>query len=467
MVLDKGAALAGGGTAAGRRVMLPLGTEAKLNWDYLNGNGRLMVQRALQWGMGVASAVTGPIAHWKLDETSGSTAEDSVGGNNGQLHGNASWISGEIGGGLAFDYADGQDYIEIPNSSGLENVQEGDYTLMAWFRPDSTPPGSGGDNDAKYGILIKAGWHTGISFTNDNRFAFEQVLADNTGLGAISTNSFSPGDFYHVAGVIDRSAGTQSLYVNGQLEGTRSFTPGAAAREYGTEPWRIGVANPYTSTWGWQADGVIDDVRIYDRMLSAAEIADLAASPLTGPIAHWKLDEASGSSTAVDSVGGHDGTLINGPVWSAGQIDGALNFDGNNDTIGVPHADTLSLTDTMTFIAWVNASSYGANYQTIIAKDGGTGPNSNYWFGTWQNDLAFGFFSGGTFREMFTSGLNLQAGTWYQLAASFDNATDEVRLYVDGTQVHSGTLAYSPTAVTADLDHWPFSHRRILARFAR
>ncbi|MDH3899778.1 MAG: DNRLRE domain-containing protein, partial [Gammaproteobacteria bacterium] len=52
VVLDEGAMMAGGGSAAGRRVMLPLGRDSQFNWDYLNGNGRLMVQRALQWGTG-------------------------------------------------------------------------------------------------------------------------------------------------------------------------------------------------------------------------------------------------------------------------------------------------------------------------------------------------------------------------------------------------------------------------------
>ena len=52
VTLEAGAALKGGATAASRRVMLPLGRDSKFNWDYLNGNGRLMVQRALQWGTG-------------------------------------------------------------------------------------------------------------------------------------------------------------------------------------------------------------------------------------------------------------------------------------------------------------------------------------------------------------------------------------------------------------------------------
>lgn len=275
-VIETGAELFGGGNAAGRRVQLPWSSN---NFDInaLNADGVTLFRRSLEWAAGAGSAVTGPIAHWKLDETSGPTAVDSEGGNDGSLNGSAYWTTGEIDGGLAFDYADGEDYVEVPNSSGLENVQEDDYTLAAWFRPNSTPPGSGSDNDANYGILIKAGWHNGIYFANGNRFAFDHQLDDGTSVSLLSTNTFSPGDFYHVAGVVDRSAGTTSLYVNGELEDTLSFTPGAAAREYGTMTWKLGIAYSGASSWGWPADGVIDDARIYDRALTAAEISDILA----------------------------------------------------------------------------------------------------------------------------------------------------------------------------------------------
>ncbi len=52
VALEAGAALKGGATAAGRRAMLPLGRVGRFNWDYLNNNGRLIVQRTLQWGTG-------------------------------------------------------------------------------------------------------------------------------------------------------------------------------------------------------------------------------------------------------------------------------------------------------------------------------------------------------------------------------------------------------------------------------
>ena len=56
VVLDTGDALDGGGAAAGRRVMLPLGREGSFVWDQLNSNGRLIVQRALSWGANLKAA---------------------------------------------------------------------------------------------------------------------------------------------------------------------------------------------------------------------------------------------------------------------------------------------------------------------------------------------------------------------------------------------------------------------------
>ncbi|MEL7336658.1 MAG: DUF4347 domain-containing protein, partial [Planctomycetota bacterium] len=91
------------------------------------------------------------VGHWELDDGSGTTADDATANNNdGTVGGTATWTSGEIGGAFEFDPSNGEDYIEIPNSATLENVQEGDYTLASWFRPDSTPPGTTSDNDAHY-----------------------------------------------------------------------------------------------------------------------------------------------------------------------------------------------------------------------------------------------------------------------------------------------------------------------------
>lgn len=63
-----------------------------------------------------------------------------------------------------------------------------------------------------------------------------------------------------------------------------------------------------------------------------------------GPVAHWKFDEADGSGN------GYAGTLVNGPVWSTGKLDGALSFDGVNDYVSTVD-DPLDITGSLTISA--------------------------------------------------------------------------------------------------------------------
>jgi hypothetical protein len=87
-----------------------------------------------------------------------------------------------------------------------------------------------------------------------------------------------PGDFHHVAGVVDKAGGTGKIYVDGVLRGTSTWAPGTAAREYGKATWKIGIGMPDASPRRYAADGIIDEVRIYARALPAAEIQELHAA---------------------------------------------------------------------------------------------------------------------------------------------------------------------------------------------
>jgi len=69
-----------------------------------------------------------------------------------------------------------------------------------------------------------------------------------------------------------------------------------------------------------------------------------------GPVAHWKFDETVGSVAADASGNGYTGTLVNGPVWSTGKLDGALSFDGVNDYVSTVD-DPLDITGSLTISA--------------------------------------------------------------------------------------------------------------------
>jgi len=71
------------------------------------------------------------LAHWKLDETEGTIAKDSIGDHDGTLHGNPLWqpAGGKVAGGLEFDGAD--DYVSIPF---VLNPQDGAFSVFAWIK---------------------------------------------------------------------------------------------------------------------------------------------------------------------------------------------------------------------------------------------------------------------------------------------------------------------------------------------
>lgn len=76
-------------------------------------------------------------------------------------------------------------------------------------------------------------------------------------------------------GVVNRTAGAAQIYVNGALIKGGSFTPGTAAREYATTPWYLGIGSPGASMYSWASNGIVDDVRIYSRVLSPDEVVTL------------------------------------------------------------------------------------------------------------------------------------------------------------------------------------------------
>ncbi len=221
------------------------------------------------------------VGHWKMDG-SGPTEVDSSGRDNTAiLVGEPERTDGRIGKGLVLDGKDR--YANIPGSGTLDRVQEGSYTVAAWFKPHSKPAGAeAAENNAYFAIVMKSGVHEGLKYGADQKFAMDHWLSDGTGAAAVSGSAFPPGSYHHVAGVVSRPEGTVRIYVNGRLEGTHSWNPKTAPRDFGSSTWKIGIGAPGAAEYRWAADGTVDDVRIYNRALPANEIKLLAAGAL-GP----------------------------------------------------------------------------------------------------------------------------------------------------------------------------------------
>jgi hypothetical protein len=228
------------------------------------------------------SITSGLIGYWQLDEMRGDTARDSSGlGREANLGGSPKWLpyGGRVGGGLLFDARDGtEDYVVLPKNEAFNTLQLSNYTIAAWVKPESKPFGALEANTRCFAIVVKAGYHTGLQYESPGQFSAGHLFYDKTAVNAKTERVYEPGQFHHVAMVLDSSRGRLTTYVDGSAETTVEFQAGKSATIYDGVPWRIGIANPGAQEWGWAMHGVIDDVRLYSRALSDEEITMILAA---------------------------------------------------------------------------------------------------------------------------------------------------------------------------------------------
>ena len=384
----------------------------------------------------------GPLAHWKLDDGSGSIAVDSVGGHDGAVTG-ADWVTGTDGG--ALDFFSSDDTVDLTSDSELDDVFVGGATVTAWIYPYGW-----GESDAGR-ILDKTsrtsgnrdGWALGMQ-GDDDALAFVQGFSGDEGYWITPDDSIRLTEWQHIAVAYDAddTANDPSIYIDGVLQSlNEDESPDGSLRSDASRTLTLGnYANSTNRTF----DGLIDDVRIYGRLLSDSEIMDLVTPPLPLPIAHWKLDDATGS-VAVDSVGGHDGTVVDA-IWDAGQLDGGLRFDGSGDVVEVPHDDTLSLTTGFTITAWVRNDSPSVSGSYRILSKEPDGANSGYWLSFQSQTFWVGV--GGAF---YSASIPMSSSVWYHLAVSFDDARDELIIYVNGSETDNYFASATIGANTAPL----------------
>jgi len=83
-------------------------------------------------------------------------------------------------------------------------------------------------------------------------------------------------------------------------------------------------------------------------------------------IGAWSFDESAGTTAGDSWHEQNNGTLINGPTWTEGIVNGALNFDGSNDYVNIPNDATLN-PNYITIEAWVYPTTY-QYYANVVTK---------------------------------------------------------------------------------------------------
>ncbi|MFZ2414530.1 MAG: LamG domain-containing protein [Minisyncoccia bacterium] len=202
--------------------------------------------------------LTGQVAYWNLDETTGLSATDSSGnGNTGNLSTGPTWANGLIGGGLSFDGTNGY-YVDAGNATSLQLSEKG--TISLWINMSSYYPTNSRYIFGRSDFLIYSDYNTSeevISLKISNGTTYYPRVVDVMPLN----------EWHHLAVTYDGTLASNNVvtYFDGMQQYTGTVTGSLVSP---TATWYMGD-NP--SSWD-SFDGTIDDVRIYNRTLSADEI---------------------------------------------------------------------------------------------------------------------------------------------------------------------------------------------------
>ncbi|MFH1882892.1 MAG: LamG-like jellyroll fold domain-containing protein [Planctomycetota bacterium] len=209
-------------------------------------------------------APAGPIVHYKLDDGEGVIAVDSANGLDGILMGDPQWSAGVLDGALDLD-GDG-DYVDCGTNDVLNNLSDA-ITVSAWVSIRSV-------TTTWMGIVMKGetAWRLGVN-GNTTGIHWGFTGGARGWQQANSVTELPLDEWHHIAATYDKSVGG-IVYVDGVAEAVNPDPDGVAANEM---PLLLGE-NP--EALGRLFDGLLDDVRIYDRALSADEISQLAGNIL-------------------------------------------------------------------------------------------------------------------------------------------------------------------------------------------
>jgi len=418
------------------------------------------------------------MGYWRFDEGSQSTVGDSSAqGNTGTAQNGMGWTAGQVGFAGSFDGLN--DQVRMSNSSTL-NVTGTGLTITAWVRPTAVNG---------YRVLVHKERQYSLAILDGQLTYADSVTWSYATMG--SYGSVPVGAWSHVAATFDGT--TVRLYLNGTEVGT---IPRSGSLTATTNALYLGC---YDGSAFYLAGG-LDEVAVYDRALSAAEVQAIyvsdggilptvTATPTATPtntlppaatetftpglvtatptviapstatptsaalptasftptatpntlMGYWQFNEASGTTVSDSSGHGNTGTAQNGMGWTTGQMGSAGSFDGLNDQVRMPNSSSLDITGTgLTIEAWVRPTAVDG-YRVLVHKE------RQYSLAILNGQLTYADSITWSYATMGSHG-TVPVGVWSHVAATFDGAT--VRFYLNGTEVGAVPRSGSLTATT-------------------
>ncbi|WP_197526909.1 LamG domain-containing protein [Pirellulimonas nuda] len=365
--------------------------------------------------------LSGLIGHWKLNETTGTTAGDSSLNARAGVHTNGVVINqgGPYPGAVAADFDGINDRVAIP--SVRSDFSTG-FSAAMWVRPSAAPAGgqyyafldlsNGADNDQ-----VWLGWVNTVGFQ-----LYLTDTKDGSSLKTIEDNHELDVDrWVHCVATVDAS-GNATLYRDGKVTKSGFYTslPSNVTRSQVT----LG-----TSAFNDNFPGRLQDVRLYNRRLTPDDVAKLY-----GLVGQWKLDDTTGA-TANDSSGmSRHGTMLGSPAKGQsgpkGLLD-ALAFDGVDDAVMLPPVSD-SFSNGVSIALWARPTTTAFNSRFFQLAEWTSKPIE-----LGRNQGTGSLLGLANTGQSLTSSNQIINGVWRHYALTVDR-TGWARLYRDGILMVEG-----------------------------
>jgi hypothetical protein len=332
------------------------------------------------------------------------------------------------------------DYVSL--STGAAVSQSNTFTIEGWVYWNGT------GNGCIYSETVQGNDNPMLSISPRavDGGGIELVFRDNSLTGLVlqpAAATITANTWVHVA-IVRTSATNIKTYINGVLKDDVTFTAPAA-----WTPTQVNAGIRWRASQDGPFAGKIDELRIWNTARTPAEIKanmfnkNLSNSAI-GLVAYYKMNDGSGTtaSNSCTNTPGIDGTLTNGPTWSASPIQfggNALHFDQADDRVIAPLATTATSNVTMELL--VNHEG-GTGTDHLLVSNGVMGTNGYALYINTQRKLCVQYNAVGTWNTNYV----IPSNTWTHIALVIDAAGFTV--YANGANVYSNTA--TPVAPTGN-----------------
>jgi hypothetical protein len=384
------------------------------------------------------------------------TAKDEAGTNDGSVFG-ASLTTDRFGNaGKAYYFNGTSNYILLPQNA-VPNLNMIDaITVSAWIKPD----------DINSGLRTIVGKWNGSTqadqflFTQDGNDNFMAIRSVNSGGVNDNSNSLIAGNWHHVVFIYDKFDNNRhKIFVDGVQVYNNTFGgmfTSTVVNTFACIGAQYGDANGTGANIQRYFKGAIDDIQIYNRSLTNAEVQQLFNAP-----APYNPDDNGGLiskysfnfGNTVDEVNTNNAIQSNTTLTTDrfGNSNLARNFNGSTSNMFVYHNPSINLDnlDAFTLSTWIKPTTTTSGLRTIIGK--------------WNNDPSseqFLLAQSGIHLLIAVKGINssgttaladLEPNTWYHIVYTYSKAdNNRQKVYVNNVEVFNSTFGGSYTNTTAN-----------------